>query len=137
MDELTKRRLAHNEELFREVNIERERAHLDARDGELTFVCECSSQRCSGRIRLSAASYRRIAEERDRRLPAEAVSPRSERDRGVLEPDAPRPAGRLHGALLFRAGLAHVKYVSRSTWSRFGRGYDRGRGTRTSSACAR
>ena len=59
MDELTMRRLAHNEELFREVNVERERAHPDAR-GELAFICECSSQRCTERIRLSAASYRRI-----------------------------------------------------------------------------
>jgi hypothetical protein len=60
MDELTKRRLVHNEQLFREVNIEREQAHPDAGDRELTFICECSDQRCSGRIGLSAAAYQEI-----------------------------------------------------------------------------
>ena len=64
MDELTQRRLAHNEKVFREVNEGRLLAS-DPDDGMLTFICECSARGCTERIRLSADDY--IAIRRDPR----------------------------------------------------------------------
>ena len=60
MDELTKRRLVHNEELFREVNEAREAASANAQEQKLAFVCECSDPGCSGRIEITAAEFDRI-----------------------------------------------------------------------------
>jgi hypothetical protein len=60
MDELTKRRLKHNEELFREVNEAREAASQAADPQELDFVCECADPECTARIRTTVAEFERI-----------------------------------------------------------------------------
>jgi hypothetical protein len=62
LDELTARRLAHNEALFREVN---ERIHdLRApRTGGTGYVCECSNSECFETVTLSDTSYREIRAE--------------------------------------------------------------------------
>jgi hypothetical protein len=60
MDELTKRRLAHNEKLFREINDAREEASEGAGAKLLTFLCECADRDCTVRIELAAAEYERI-----------------------------------------------------------------------------
>jgi hypothetical protein len=60
MDELTKRRLAHNEQLFREINEAREQASAAPDETPLGFVCECSDPECTARIDLTAADYQRI-----------------------------------------------------------------------------
>lgn len=55
MDELTRKRLDHNEQVFRQVNEE-----IDARtDGspETEYVCECADPTCAATIRLTAAEY--------------------------------------------------------------------------------
>lgn len=57
MDELTKRRLVHNEELFRQVNEAREEASASPAAAKLEFVCECSDPTCSGRIAMAAAEF--------------------------------------------------------------------------------
>jgi hypothetical protein len=62
VDELTRRRLAHNEELFREINEARDEAHPGPGAQNLAFVCECSDRDCSERIVLSASEYERIRE---------------------------------------------------------------------------
>jgi hypothetical protein len=59
VDDLTKRRLAHNEELFRQVNDAREESTAPG-DVRLTLICECAEQACTGRIQISAGEYRRI-----------------------------------------------------------------------------
>jgi hypothetical protein len=88
MDELTKRRLAHNEQLFREVNDAREDAAPDEAT-ELTLVCECSDRSCTGRITLRVAEYERVrgSERRFIVLPGHEI-PELERvveDRGTFE----------------------------------------------------
>jgi hypothetical protein len=85
VDDLTKRRLAHNEQLFREINEERERATAGAR---LVCVCECSDQACTGRIEVTVAEYERIRQSPDRYivLPGHVI-PEIERiveERGVF-----------------------------------------------------
>lgn len=65
MDELTRRRLAHNEELFRAVNEEMSDAHPAA--GVLTaYVCECADRACTERVRLSGEEYRAVRAAPDR-----------------------------------------------------------------------
>ena len=59
VDDLTKRRLVHNEELFREVN--EARAEASAGTGrKLAFVCECSDRDCTARFEMSAADFEHI-----------------------------------------------------------------------------
>jgi hypothetical protein len=58
VDDLTQRRLVHNEQLFREVNEAREEAQPDAR--QLTVVCECALQECIERIRLTSEDYEAV-----------------------------------------------------------------------------
>lgn len=60
MDELSKRRLAHNEQLFREVNEQVEGLREQWGVAEGTFVCECSDQSCTSTIVLGASEYERI-----------------------------------------------------------------------------
>ena len=64
MDELLKRRLAHNEQLFREVNEQVQGLQERGGTGEAAFVCECADQSCSATIVLSAAEYERIRRNR-------------------------------------------------------------------------
>lgn len=61
MDELTARKLAHNEALFREVN---ERIH-DLRAGGVgtNYVCECANSECFETVTLTDATYREIRAE--------------------------------------------------------------------------
>jgi hypothetical protein len=66
MDELTKRRLAHNEQLFREINEAREHVSDAPDETPLGFVCECSDRECTARIALTAADYQRIRKSPDR-----------------------------------------------------------------------
>jgi hypothetical protein len=55
MDELTRRRLAHNEALFREVNEEIESHRVSA--GPATYVCECTDTACAAELQLTADEY--------------------------------------------------------------------------------
>jgi hypothetical protein len=66
VDELTRRRLAHNEELFREINDARDQSHEGPSAQNLTFVCECSDRGCDERIVLSASEYEQIRESPNR-----------------------------------------------------------------------
>jgi hypothetical protein len=89
VDDLTKRRLAHNEDLFREVNEAREQSSARAEDTTLTFVCECSDRDCTGRIQMTAAEFGdvRSSERRYVVLPGHEI-PEIERiveDRGAFE----------------------------------------------------
>lgn len=58
MDELTRRRLEHNEQLFRAVNDQIEDAARPARSA--AFVCECCDADCDERIELGLDEYERI-----------------------------------------------------------------------------
>ena len=89
MDDLTKRRLAHNEELFRQVNEAREEASGAGAGAKLTFLCECSDRDCTGRIQMVAADFDRVrrSERRYIVLPGHEI-PEIERiveDRGAFE----------------------------------------------------
>lgn len=68
MDDLTKRRLEHNEQLFREINDERERATPGGEEAVLSCVCECAAQDCTERIEVTTAEYERVRESPDRYL---------------------------------------------------------------------
>jgi len=62
VDELTARKLAHNEALFREVN---ERIH-DLRGSAAVptdYVCECANSECFETVALSETAYREIRAE--------------------------------------------------------------------------
>jgi hypothetical protein len=89
VDDLTKRRLAHNEELFRQVNEAREEANQAGKEAKLVFVCECADRECSGRIEMTAADFDRVRRS-DRHyilLPGHEI-PELERiveDRGAFE----------------------------------------------------
>jgi hypothetical protein len=89
VDDLTKRRLAHNEDLFREVNQAREQASAGAEEAKLAFVCECSDRDCTGRIEMTAGEFEQIrqSERRYAVLPGHEI-PEIERiveDRGAFE----------------------------------------------------
>lgn len=58
VDDLTKRRLVHNEELFRQVN--EARAQESGAASSLSFVCECSDRDCTARIEMTAADFEKI-----------------------------------------------------------------------------
>jgi hypothetical protein len=60
VDDLTKSRLKHNEQLFREVNDAREESSPGEGDTVLAFVCECADRGCTELIELSVAEYERI-----------------------------------------------------------------------------
>jgi len=64
VDELTKRRLAHNEALFRAVNeeIEENRSSGD----EQAYVCECVDPECAQTIELTAREYELVRARADR-----------------------------------------------------------------------
>lgn len=89
MDELTRRRLAHNEELFRQVNEAREASSPATDEQRLTFVCECSDRSCTGLIEMSAAEFEEIRRRPDRYvvLPGHEIEEieRIVEDRGAFE----------------------------------------------------
>jgi hypothetical protein len=64
MDELTKRRLAHNEALFRTVNEEIDENR--ASDGKRAYVCECVDPDCAATIELTATEYETVRARPDR-----------------------------------------------------------------------
>ena len=63
MDELTRKRLEHNEAVFRAINEEIDDAsNRGARD----YICECADATCSETIRLTQAEYRTVRADADR-----------------------------------------------------------------------
>jgi hypothetical protein len=66
MDELSKRRLAHNEELFREVNEQVDALQDKLGGGDALFVCECSDPECTSSIRLTRRQYEDVRESANR-----------------------------------------------------------------------
>jgi hypothetical protein len=54
MDELIRRRLVHNEALFREIN---EEIDQHRSGGTATYVCECADTSCVAEIPLAADEY--------------------------------------------------------------------------------
>ncbi len=66
MDELTRRRLARNEELFRSVNDQVEELQARLGGSDALFVCECSDPECTSSIRLTTAEYEAVRSEDDR-----------------------------------------------------------------------
>lgn len=55
MDDLTRRRLTRNEELFRQINEEIDGNR--AGTGTIAYVCECADPGCADTLRLTAAEY--------------------------------------------------------------------------------
>lgn len=63
MDDLTRKRLEHNEAVFRAINEELD----DAGNGRaLEYVCECADATCSKTIRLKHDEYETIRADSDR-----------------------------------------------------------------------
>src|SRR5947209_4687930 len=64
MDDLTKRRLTHNEEVFRVLNEEIQ--HLSRRFDLYTpdFVCECADADCVATLSVPGAEYEQIRSDR-------------------------------------------------------------------------
>jgi hypothetical protein len=60
VDELLKRRLAHNEQLFREVNEQVQGLQARLRAREALFICECADQGCTATIPLGVDEYERL-----------------------------------------------------------------------------
>lgn len=60
MDEVSKQRLIHNEQVFRAVNDEVEALENHFGTTEGRFVCECSDVRCATTIELPLAEYARV-----------------------------------------------------------------------------
>lgn len=89
MDDLTKRRLVHNEKVFRQVNEAREETSTASAAATLEFVCECSDPECTGRISMSGQEFESVRRSPDRYivLPGHEM-PELERvveDRGAFE----------------------------------------------------
>ena len=66
MDDLTRRRMEHNEQLFRAVNEE-----IDERSearGDIDYLCECADASCSETVRIAHAEYEGVRDEPDRYL---------------------------------------------------------------------
>jgi hypothetical protein len=94
MDELTKRRLAHNEALFRAVNEEID--DLRASGGRRPYVCECADADCAQTIELTGPEYEAVRATPDRFVVAPGhVMPEVEHvvarsaDYTVVEKDVP------------------------------------------------
>jgi hypothetical protein len=64
MDELTRRRLAHNEALFRTVNEEIDENR--ASGGKRAYVCECVDPGCAQTIELTGSEYELVRARDDR-----------------------------------------------------------------------
>lgn len=66
VDDLTKRRVEHNEQVFKAVNEE-----IDERattPGDVEYVCECADTACSSTIRLTHAEYAAVRAQPDHYL---------------------------------------------------------------------
>jgi hypothetical protein len=64
MDDLTRRRLAHNEALFRTVNEEIDGNRSS--DGKQAYVCECVDPDCVQTVELTASEYETVRASPDR-----------------------------------------------------------------------
>jgi hypothetical protein len=62
MDDLRKRKLAHNEALFREANETIARLRSSGTK-ELRFICECPAETCTATVELSRPEYEQIRAE--------------------------------------------------------------------------
>ena len=62
MDELTRRRLEHNEAVFKSVNEEIEGRSEDSPRAQ-EYVCECADTGCSATIRLTHPQYEHVRSE--------------------------------------------------------------------------
>ena len=63
MDDLTRKRLEHNEAVFRAINDELD----DASSGRpRQYICECADAMCTETIGLTRSEYRAIRDEADR-----------------------------------------------------------------------
>jgi hypothetical protein len=60
MDDLTRRRLTHNEEVFKAVNEEVSDAHARDEAGRTAFLCECADRDCTERVLLTDGEYRSV-----------------------------------------------------------------------------
>jgi len=60
MDDVTRRRLQRNEELFRRINEEID--HNRAGEGPVGYVCECADPACAETIPLTAGEYAAVRE---------------------------------------------------------------------------
>jgi hypothetical protein len=62
LDDDRRRRIARNEERFREINegLQRDVADLCEADETVAFVCECALVKCREAIELSCAEYERV-----------------------------------------------------------------------------
>jgi hypothetical protein len=63
VDDLTRRRLKHNEAVFRNVNDEIDEMGAGGSRSTLALVCECADPSCKATLRLSHAEYERIRSE--------------------------------------------------------------------------
>ena len=63
MDDVTRKRLEHNEAVFRAINEEIDEA---ANGGARGYVCECADTACSESIRLAHEEYQAIRADPDR-----------------------------------------------------------------------
>ncbi len=63
MDDLTKKRLEHNEAVFRTINEE-----IDAVSdgGAREYICECADAACTATIRLTQDEYRAVRDQPNR-----------------------------------------------------------------------
>jgi hypothetical protein len=63
-EQARRRRLADNERVFREFNVDMKRAAEElgspSRDGRVRFLCECSDTTCIDRVYLTPDEYHRI-----------------------------------------------------------------------------
>jgi len=64
MDELSRRRMAHNEAVFREINEEIEGNRFTL--GKQAYVCECVDRACEQTIELSGDEYEAVRASPDR-----------------------------------------------------------------------
>ena len=60
MDEITRKRLEHNEQVFRHVNEEIDERAVEASEPE--YVCECSDTSCLATVRLTHEEYNAVRE---------------------------------------------------------------------------
>jgi hypothetical protein len=66
MDEFTRRRLLHNEQLFRAINDEVQHSHPAPNGQKIGFICECSDRGCTETVELTVDEYRSLRRCEDR-----------------------------------------------------------------------
>jgi hypothetical protein len=66
VDDLTRRRLVHNEQVFKAINEEVREAHARPEDDKIAFLCECADRSCTEKVRLTADEYRQVRADSNR-----------------------------------------------------------------------